>query len=110
MNKKENTNNEVINFIETFNVYIGKKINFKEAICTNQENFDRHFTTFSSTEFILTDFGARISGARIMFGGEKLNYEISFDRITKFEKNENQIIIFEAYSENIIRRTFVNIL
>ena len=110
MNESETIKNEVLIFLESFDVNIGRNLNFRESICTNKESFDRHFTTFSSTEFILTNFGARISGSRIMINGQKLNYEISLDRITKFEKKENQTIIFETYSENVIRRTIIEIL
>ena len=109
MKNKDETKNKVIQFLETFNNNIGKTLHFREALCTNKENFDRHFTTFSSTQFVLTYFGARISGARIMFDGEVLNYEISFDRIYSFEENENGIILLEKYSEKIYRKTILNI-
>lgn len=41
--------NKIINFVENFSVNIGKVLYFKESICTHKDNFDRHFTTFSST-------------------------------------------------------------
>jgi hypothetical protein len=110
MNDKDILKNKVIHFLETFSVNIGKTLFFKEAICTNKNNFDRHFTTFSNTEFELTHFTARISGARIMFYEEKLNYEISIDRIINFEVNSNEILFLETYSEDIYRRTIIKIL
>lgn len=110
MKEKENIKNQVINFLETFNINIGKRINFNEAICTNKENFDRHFTTYSSTEFELQHFAARISGARIMFMGETLNYEISIDRIIKFEKTDENFLFLEKYSDEIFRKTIISIV
>lgn len=107
MNEKEKIKTEVINFLETFNINLGKTINFREAICTNKENFDRHFTTYSSTEFELTHFAVRISGARIMFMGEILNYEISVDRIIKFERIDDEYLFLEKYSDVIYRRTII---
>jgi hypothetical protein len=110
MNDKDEIKNKVFHFLETFNLNIGKTLYFREAICTNKNNFDRHFTTNSSTEFKLTHFTARISGARIMFDGEKLNYEISLDRIINFEENFTEIMFLESYSEEIYRRTIIKII
>ncbi len=109
MKLNEETKNKVISFIENFSRNIGKKLYFREAICTNKDNFDRHFTTFSSTEFILTNISARISGARLMFAGEKLAYEIGIDYIIQFEERENEIEFLEAYSEKIYRQTILKI-
>ncbi|MES2592335.1 MAG: hypothetical protein V4608_10650 [Bacteroidota bacterium] len=101
---------KVITFMESFTVNIGKTLNFSEAISTNKKNFDRHFTTYSSTEFKLTHFSARISGARIMFIGEKLNYEISIDRIINIEQNNFEILFIEAYSDEVFRETNLKII
>jgi hypothetical protein len=110
MNDKDKIKNKVIHFLETFSINIGKTLLFKESICTNKNNFDRHFTTYSSTEFKLTHFTARVSGARIMFDGEKLNYEVSIDRIINFEEDSDEISFLESYSEDIYRRTIIKIL
>lgn len=110
MKNKEQTKNTIKHFIETFNKNIGKTLYFKEAISTQKENFDRHFTSFSSTEFLLTNFTARISGARIMFDGEKLNYEISLDRVISLEESECQFIFIEAYSEDVYRQTILKVI
>ena len=109
MNEKEEIKAEVINFLETFHIHIGKKININEALCTNRDSFNRHFTTYSSTEFELREFSARVSGARIMFIGETLHYEISIDRIIKFDKSVDNFIFIEKYSEEIYRKTIVSL-
>lgn len=100
---------KIIHFIENFQKHIGKTLLFKEAISVNKDNFDRHFTTFSSSEFILTNFAVRISGARIMFNGTKLSYEIGADFITQFEDRGVEIEFLEIYSDKIYRRTILKI-
>ena len=100
---------KVINFAENFSINIGNVLSFEEAICTHKNNFDRHFTTFSNTEFILTNFAGRISGARLMFLGDKLSYEIGLDYIIQFDERENEFEFIEAYSEKIYRRTILKL-
>jgi hypothetical protein len=109
MKLNEETKDRVLKFLEEFPINIGKNLFFREAICTDKENFDRHLTSYSSTEFKLTNFATRFSGARIMFDGEKLNYEISLDYLIKIERHANEIIFLEAYSEKIYRRTIMAI-
>ena len=109
MRANQEIQNRVIEFLETFNENIGRNLYFEEAICTSKENFDRHFTTFSSTEFILINFATRFSGARIMFIGEKLGYEICVDCIIKFNQNQDELFFLEAYSEKIYRRTIIKL-
>lgn len=84
-------------------------MHFIESISTDKDNFNRHFTTSSSTEFVLKYFGARLSGARLMFDGKELNYEISLDRIVRFHRQENQITFLEKYSDEVYRRTILKI-
>ena len=106
----EELKNKLITFYQECEKFYGFKIEISEAISTNSLNFDRHFTTFSNTEFILTRFNWRISGGRIMFESEKLNYEIASDRITKFtEFEQNEFEFIEMYSETVFRKTTIKI-
>ena len=98
---KAATKNKITHFLETFSLNIGKTLHFSEAICTFKDSFDRHFTTFSSTEFILKNFSVRISGTRIIFRGDKLDYEIGLDTIISIEENDAKIVFIEAYSKEI---------
>lgn len=107
---EENFKNKIINFAESFSKNIGKRISFQEAICTNKDSFDRHFTTFSRNEFILRNFSIRMSGARFMFDGENLKYEIGMDHLIQLDEYENEVIFIEAYSENILRKTILKII
>lgn len=107
LRRSQETQYRLIAFLETFSINIGRNIFFREAICTQKDNFDRHFTTFSSTEFILTNFAVRFSGARIMFHGEKLVYEICLDCVIDFNQYNDELVFLEAYSEKIYRRTIL---
>jgi hypothetical protein len=98
---------ELMTFVQNFQINIGKSLFFSEAICTERTNFDRHFTTFSSTEFKLSKIGVRFSGARLMFEGERIAYEIALDNIILFEERENEVEFIEAYSEKIYRKTIL---
>ena len=105
----EDMKHKIIEFIENFDVNKGKSLIFREAISTNKDNFDRHFTSYSKIEFILLNFTVRISGARMMFDGDKMNYEIGVDHIIQFEDKEGEIEILEALSEKVYRRTIIKI-
>ncbi|MGL4597709.1 MAG: hypothetical protein ACRCYO_09280 [Bacteroidia bacterium] len=109
MRLNEETKNNVFRFLESFHTNTGKTLYFREAISTNEGNFDRHFTSFSSTAFKLVNVATRYSGARIMFDGEKLNYEISLDCLIHFEEKENEFTFIEAYTEKVYRRTILKV-
>lgn len=102
---EKNIINQVIEFAEGSKKLIGKKLTLKEYISTNKDNFDRHFTTYSNFSFILINFGIRISGGKMMFGGEFFNYEISSYHLIEFEEKEETYIFMEKLSENIYRRS-----
>ncbi|WDF47633.1 hypothetical protein PQ459_03885 [Chryseobacterium sp. KACC 21268] len=57
----------------------------------------------------MKNFAGRISGARLMFDGDKLSYEIGVDYIIQFDERENEFEFIEAYSEKIYRRTILKI-
>lgn len=109
-NNKKNLSDKISHFLETFHLNVGKTVYFCEAICTDKDGFNRHFTTFSSTEFILESFGARISGARMSFRGEKLDYEIGLDCLISLEEEENKTIFLEAYCKEVYRKTTLQII
>lgn len=91
-------------FIENQELYLGRKVEITEYISTHQRNYDRHFTTCSYTEFILIRVGARFSGARIMFEGEHLYYEIGITEIVRIDEIEENIYeIEEKYSDMVYR-------
>lgn len=93
-------------FYEHCDVFYGSEIKIREAISTNGLNFDRHFTTWSNMAFLFQRFGWRISGARIMFQGETMMYEISADRIMEFSTiAENEFEFIEMYSDTVYRKT-----
>ncbi|MFK7757257.1 MAG: hypothetical protein AB8B53_10040 [Flavobacteriales bacterium] len=100
---------KVFAFTEDFQINIGKEIKLRIALSANETNFDRHFSSFSRLEFILTSLQARISGARLMFSGEKQHFEIALDHLIKLEKKDQQIEFIEAYSEKIYRRTIISV-
>lgn len=107
MHANEVLRNEIFQFLENHQIHIGKTIHFSESICTHTDLFDRHFTTYSSTEFELISLSARISGARIMFTGEQLIYEICIDNIVQLNELNREYVLLEAYSEAIYRRTII---
>ncbi len=101
----------LILFFQSCNSFKGKRIQVKEHISTNKDNYDRHFASFSKMEFQLIDFGIRISGARAMFIGETQSYEIGADMLIKFEQQENDMYeLVEKYSENVFRKSTLTFL
>ena len=96
-------------FIERGESLHGRTLHIHEAISTNQQNFDRHFTTFARTDLVLTRFGGRISGARLMFESENQYYEISADRIIRFTEQAHELEFVEQYSETVYRKTTITI-
>lgn len=107
----EELKSKIIAFFENCEKFFGKMIEIKEAISNNQLNFDRHFTTFAYTEFILTKVYARISGGRVTFEGDKLYYEISIDNLLIFnELNENEFEFIESCSAMVYRRTKIRMI
>ncbi|UZR95251.1 hypothetical protein [Chondrinema litorale] len=93
-------------FLQTCDNYRGRKIIIKEFITTNKDNYNRHFTTFSELEFTLQSCGARISGGRAMFLGDKLSYEIAIDIIVDLiEIDELNFELVEKYSESVYRKS-----
>jgi hypothetical protein len=101
---------KTLNFLENWEKFRGKTIEIKSALSSNQLNFDRHFTSFAYTEFVLQRVYARISGGRVTFASEKLYYEISIDNLLIFnELNENEFEFMEKYSETVYRKTHLKI-
>lgn len=109
MNLTQEIKNKLIYFIENCNDHIGKSLYFQEALSTDKNKLDRHCTTFSSTEFIVTTIGVRTSGARLVFSGGKLMYEIAMDLLTHFEENKTEIQFIETYSDKVYRITKLKI-
>lgn len=106
----EELKSKIIHFVESCEKYHGKKVRFREAISTNQLNFDRHFTTFNASEFILEKVFWRISGGRIIFDGKESYYEICLDRITDFQElGEGVFEFLERYGETVYRKTSLEI-
>ena len=105
----EELKNKLILFFDIIDKFIGKTIKIKQAISTNKDNFNRHFTTFVNFYFVLTHFLIRTSGAKMMFMGEVFKYEIDFDLIITFEEKENNEYLFiEKLSDNVYKRTVLN--
>ncbi|MGB1242915.1 MAG: hypothetical protein ACPG49_10360 [Chitinophagales bacterium] len=95
-------------FFEKCDSFKGRQIHIRAALSTNGENFDRHFTTFTTMVFELKHFGVRTSGARAMFMGEHQTFEIAIGLIEKIEVLKNDTFeVLEKYSEKIFRRTVI---
>jgi hypothetical protein len=102
--------NQILDFLENNEHFWGQFVAIHEALSTNGFNFDRHFTSFTRVEFSLTRIDARFSGARIIFSGEKMYYEIGLDLLESFEKiSENEFVFLEKYSETVFRKTRVRV-
>jgi hypothetical protein len=102
---------KTLNFLENCEKFYGKTIEIKSALSSNQVNFDRHFTSFAYTEFVLQMIYTRISGGRVNFAGEKLYYEICLDHLISFEEiNANEFQWLEKYSEKVYRKTNLKII
>lgn len=100
--------NRIINFGETSERLIGKQIKIRQAISVNKDNFDRHFTCFTNFEFKLTHFGIRVSGQKMMFMGDKFNYEIDSRYLIEFqENNDDEYVFIEKLSEEVYKRTLL---
>jgi hypothetical protein len=100
----------LLDFMENFK-FLGRRIKINEAISRNKNNFDRHFTSFSNFEFIITNAGIRFSGAKIFFTDENSNYEIHFDGINEFsERGNNEYEVIEILSENVYRKTILRFI
>lgn len=106
-------NQEIIDRIINFQInaqkYIGWNVEIKEYISTSQDNFDRHFTSFSSFSFELEDLRSRFSGNKMMISGKISHYEIHNDLLIKLEnsKEENVYIFLEKLSEKIYRKSIL---
>jgi hypothetical protein len=88
--------------------FYGKKMIIQEFLSLNGENFDRHFTTWACSEFILQKIGGRISGGRIIWEGEKSYYEVCADIVVNFlQKSEMEMEFLEKYSETVFRKTII---
>lgn len=108
--QSEELKNKIIDFMENCEKFYGKKIEIKGAISTHK-SFDRHFTTYSFSEFYIENIRCRTSGFRLMFNGQREYYEISVDMITDFvEISPNSYCFIEKYTENIIRKTEIEFL
>ena len=98
----------VIAFIENCDYFKGKQIHIRTALSTNGENFDRHFTTFTTITFELKHLSGRVSGARMMLDGANQSFEIAMYLIKKFDVLENDTVeILEQYAEKIFRKTVI---
>jgi hypothetical protein len=106
----ETLKKEIISFMENGHQYVGKTLQFKSALSSYKDNFDRHFSSFSKTVFVLENFSCRISGARMMFEGDTQYFEIGADLLTDFQKTEDGFIFMEKYSDMVYRRTEMRVL
>lgn len=101
-----NLQSKIIYFIENSEKYNDSKVLIYESISTNQQNFDRHFTTFSKTGFVLEKIYWRISGGRMIIDGGDFYYEIWLDKIIDFQEiEEDNFVFLEEYSDKIYRQS-----
>jgi hypothetical protein len=99
---------KVIQFLEQCHAWEGCMLEVREAISTHKDNFDRHFTTFGLSAFLLRRASWRISGGRIIFDGEHGYYEIGADLLLAFDalaNNEFQFI--EKYGDQCYRQSIL---
>lgn len=98
---------KVLDFMEKSQDKYGRQVRIHEALSVGKALFDRHFTTYSHTTFVLERVSWRISGGRIIFdGANNFFYEVAADLITSLEEeSEEKVTIFEQYAENCFRRS-----
>lgn len=102
---------KIIEIFQKWDSFKDSRISIKVAISTNRDNFDRHFTSFSKFEFVMKEFGVRLSGNRAMFWGEKQSYEIGGDHIIQISKTgERDFEVLEKYSEKVFRKSTIKFL
>lgn len=94
------------NFFEFCKQQVGKKILIHSFLTTVKGNYNRHFTSFSTLEFLLIHFCVRFSGARAMYSGEICHYEVAIDHIVELKKTEtDKYEIVEKYAEKLYRKS-----
>ncbi len=101
----EEIKDKTTTFAQKCEKWKGYTLKIHSALSSNKDNFNRHFTTFTSMEFVMTNFATRFSGSRMMFMGDKQTYEISIALIELNETNPLEFEFLEKYSETVYRKS-----
>lgn len=100
-----------IDFFENAQSLLGMKVHINGYLSRNKDNFDRHFTTFTTLEFEVKHIGVRISGGRASFDGDIQSYEIWVDSIVQLENPQpNEYHFLEKYSDTVYRLSILKFI
>lgn len=109
-NKKSGKDNQPEDFITWLTSQKGRWLRITEKLCSDGENYDRHFTTTVELKLLADHVGCRFSGARIYCMGEAEGlYEWAADSIYRIEEQEGAWTILESLSQGWTRKTQVQV-
>jgi|GEM_PF-2125951 len=105
----EELKEEIIAAFQFLSKQNSKELIIIDRISTNQQNYDRHFTTTSQLKFKLKFFGVRISGGIAMLEGENQYFEFRTDSIIEITRLDNSINLTIRIREDVYRQLEITI-